>query len=311
MPQLASQQPVSIALVVSTSSGLSGLFHTFPEQPVGIVEIRRAVGAMRPTDCQKYCRRHGFKYRQIAPDNLAELQAVFTHWCIDLVVTFSVPILPMHTLAQTKFGALNLHSSLLPAYRGGNPLLWQVMDGVRTTGVSVHCLAEKADTGDVIAQVEIDRPYAIARKNLSHCLHVDTGVPLLRKAITQWVNGSGNVVPQPKISSTAAANHFPLNTLLTKLEKKDASLVELWDVACFLEHWPAEALGVKGWQRWFRWLPLRVEKPCIQCADVPLNEPLSFKKVGARLHLHHADGCLVFTPMFHWVSFLARLLVHR
>lgn len=52
--------------------------------------------------------------------------------------------------------AINLHGSLLPAYRGAAPIQWAVLNGDRTTGVSVQYLSERMDAGDVIASRETE-----------------------------------------------------------------------------------------------------------------------------------------------------------
>ena len=59
-------------------------------------------------------------------------------------------ILPDEMLALPKYGAVNVHGSLLPKYRGAAPIQWAVLNGDRVTGVSTMYLAHDMDTGDVI-----------------------------------------------------------------------------------------------------------------------------------------------------------------
>ena len=59
-------------------------------------------------------------------------------------------ILPAEMLALPKFGAVNVHGSLLPKYRGAAPIQWAVLNGDETTGVSTMFLSEGMDEGDVI-----------------------------------------------------------------------------------------------------------------------------------------------------------------
>ena len=58
-------------------------------------------------------------------------------------------ILPAEMLALPKFGAVNVHGSLLPKYRGAAPIQWAVLNGDRITGVSTMFLSEGMDEGDV------------------------------------------------------------------------------------------------------------------------------------------------------------------
>ena len=74
--------------------------------------------------------------RQLQPDILA-------------VVAYG-KILPAEMLALPKYGAVNVHGSLLPKYRGAAPIQWAVLNGDETTGVSTMFLSEGMDEGDVI-----------------------------------------------------------------------------------------------------------------------------------------------------------------
>jgi methionyl-tRNA formyltransferase len=55
-------------------------------------------------------------------------------------------------LATARRGALNLHGSLLPKYRGRAPVNWAVLHGETKTGVTLHYMATKPDAGDIVAQ---------------------------------------------------------------------------------------------------------------------------------------------------------------
>jgi methionyl-tRNA formyltransferase len=55
-------------------------------------------------------------------------------------------------LALPRRGALNMHGSLLPKYRGRAPVNWAVLHGERYTGATLHYMAEKPDAGDIVGQ---------------------------------------------------------------------------------------------------------------------------------------------------------------
>ena len=67
-----------------------------------------------------------------------------------LVVVAYGRILPDEFLALPKYGAINIHGSLLPKYRGAAPIQWAVLNGDTVTGVSSMYLAHEMDTGDII-----------------------------------------------------------------------------------------------------------------------------------------------------------------
>ena len=58
-------------------------------------------------------------------------------------------------LALPQRGALNMHGSLLPRYRGRAPVNWAVLHGERSTGATLHYMAEKPDAGDIVAQTAV------------------------------------------------------------------------------------------------------------------------------------------------------------
>lgn len=59
-------------------------------------------------------------------------------------------------LALPRVAAVNLHPSLLPAYRGRSPLNWVLVNGETRTGLTLHHMVAEADAGDIIAQVPLD-----------------------------------------------------------------------------------------------------------------------------------------------------------
>ncbi|WP_019416034.1 methionyl-tRNA formyltransferase [Paenisporosarcina sp. TG20] len=74
----------------------------------------------------------------------------------DLIVTAAFgQILPNELLESPEFGCINVHASLLPAYRGGAPIHQAIIDGQQETGVTIMYMAQKLDAGDIISQKSI------------------------------------------------------------------------------------------------------------------------------------------------------------
>ena len=65
-------------------------------------------------------------------------------------------LLPPKVLTLAKFGAINLHPSLLPKYRGRAPVNWAILEGETRLGLTAHFITPGMDSGDVIAQVSYD-----------------------------------------------------------------------------------------------------------------------------------------------------------
>ena len=64
-------------------------------------------------------------------------------------------ILPKSLLEIPKYGAINVHASLLPKYRGAAPIAWAILKGEKVTGVTTMMMDEGMDTGDILLQSEI------------------------------------------------------------------------------------------------------------------------------------------------------------
>jgi len=73
----------------------------------------------------------------------------------DLVVVVAFgQILPKSILNIPKYGAINVHASLLPKYRGAAPIAWAILNGEKVTGITTMVMDEGMDTGDILLQVE-------------------------------------------------------------------------------------------------------------------------------------------------------------
>ena len=81
-------------------------------------------------------------------ETIAELAA-------DLIVVVAFRILPREIFEMPKHGAINLHASLLPKYRGAAPIHRAIMKGEKETGVTTFFLQERVDTGNIILQARV------------------------------------------------------------------------------------------------------------------------------------------------------------
>ena len=74
----------------------------------------------------------------------------------DVFVVVAYRILPKSLIDLPKYGAVNLHASLLPKYRGAGPIQWSLMNGDKTTGVTVFQINPWVDRGEILLQKEMD-----------------------------------------------------------------------------------------------------------------------------------------------------------
>ena len=94
----------------------------------------------------------------IEPQNLFsdELKSELNILKPDIFIVVAYKILPDSIIAIPKYGALNLHASLLPKYRGAGPIQWALMNGDKKSGVTIFQIKSKVDTGDILMQKEVD-----------------------------------------------------------------------------------------------------------------------------------------------------------
>jgi methionyl-tRNA formyltransferase len=146
------------------------------------------------------------------PDRLRQLRPdVFA------VVAFS--ILPKRLLAVPRLGSVNVHPSLLPAYRGAAPIVWALFDGCAETGISTFLLNPRVDAGDILLQerVAIDREETAGE--LEARLAID-GARLLVRSLDGLEDGTVVPTPQP----TRGLSRAP------KLARDDGRLDWSWPV---------------------------------------------------------------------------------
>jgi methionyl-tRNA formyltransferase len=119
-----------------------------------------------------------------------------------LVIAFGQKI--ANTLVRLPHkGAINVHASLLPKYRGAAPVNWAIINGEKETGVSIITVAEKIDAGDIIAQaktqIEPDENAAHLHDRLS-----SLAAPLLLEAIDSIEAGKAVYAKQDDSLATKA-----------------------------------------------------------------------------------------------------------
>ena len=158
-----------------------------------------------------------------------------------LVVVAYGRILPQAFLDVAKYGSINVHGSLLPKYRGAAPIQWAVLNGDKTTGVSVQYMAAAMDAGDVIASRETEIGEFETSGELFDRLKT-LGAELLAETVRKIASGSVIRVPQNEADAT-----------YTKMLDKNMSPID-WNKSpreivkhiCGLNPWPVATTELGG-----------------------------------------------------------------
>ena len=129
----------------------------------------------------------------------------------DLIIAAAYgQIIPKEILVLPKFGALNIHPSLLPKYRGASPIQTAILNGDKETGITIILMDEKMDHGDIVASSKFKvQSSKITYNELSEKL-ADLGADLLIKTLPNWIEGK--IKPRPQDHSKAT---------FTKIIKKE------------------------------------------------------------------------------------------
>lgn len=150
-------------------------------------------------------------------------------------------ILPVNILELPRLGCINVHSSLLPKYRGAAPINWAILNGEDETGVTIMYMAEGMDTGDILAQaqtpIDLDENAAQLFDRLA-----DMGAKLLVDTVAALEAGKVQPIPQNEAQATRAPmlskELSPLNWVRTARQ--------LHDQVRGLYPWPAATAILDG-----------------------------------------------------------------
>ena len=120
-----------------------------------------------------------------------------------IVVAAYGRILPEDILNVPKHGSINVHSSILPKYRGAAPINWAILNGDAVTGVSIMYMAKELDAGDVIlcreTAIDPDEDALALTARLA-----ELGADALHDAVAQLENGTAQRVEQDHSAYTYA-----------------------------------------------------------------------------------------------------------
>jgi len=94
----------------------------------------------------------------LKPENLKDNQflANLESWQADIYTVVAFRILPEAVFEMPRFGAINLHGSLLPKYRGAAPIQWAIWNGDKQTGVTTFLIQKQVDTGNILKQAKVE-----------------------------------------------------------------------------------------------------------------------------------------------------------
>lgn len=253
-----------------------------PPAPSGLRQ-RLAAALRAPRHLGRLCRSADVPYWYMTDGATAGFLGWLRDLKPDLLCVYSMSeLLPAEALSIPRLGAINLHGSLLPAYRGPQVYWWMLWDGASTTGPTVHRLDASEDTGPIIAQ----RGFPITPEDDMTSLSAKTiaiGAGLMLQAVEDFERGTVNEVPQPATSPTLRARRVrkdELPAMIRHTEWQTARLSRVLRAGLADPRDLAPALQVRGPGRWtFTSIPHRAGGDAIMVR-------------GSRVVFNCADGAL-------------------
>lgn len=223
--RLAADPRWSVVLAVSQPDRPKGRDLALQPTPVK----RAALEAGIPVDQPAKARDPGFldRLRALAPDLI--------------VVAAYGQLLPQALLDIPRHGCLNVHTSLLPAYRGAAPIQWALADGLHETGVTLMRMDAGLDTGPIVTTATTP----IHDQDNGQTLHdrlAELGGDLLVRSLPDYL--AGRLPPRPQPAEGVS--------LARKITKEDGRLawerpaVELWRRLRAFTPWPGAFCHAEG-----------------------------------------------------------------
>ena len=188
----------SLKRLVEEGHELCGVF-TQPDKP------KNRGHKLTPSPVKEYALSQGLEVYQPLKMRDGEALAIVERLAPELIVVAAYgKILPEDILETPPYGSINVHSSLLPKYRGAAPINWAILDGETETGVSIMYMAKELDAGDVILQKTT--PIGPEEDALSLTIRLaELGAEALSETVTALGNGTAGRTPQDGSKMTYAS----------------------------------------------------------------------------------------------------------
>ena len=188
----------SLKRLVEDGHELCGVF-TQPDKP------KNRGHKVTPSPVKEYALSQGLEVYQPLKMRDGEAFSIVEKLAPELIVVAAYgKILPDDILNLPQYGSINVHSSLLPKYRGAAPINWAILDGETETGVSIMYMAKELDAGDVILQKTT--PIDPREDALTLTMRLaELGAEALSETVEALKNGTAVRTPQDHSKMTYAS----------------------------------------------------------------------------------------------------------
>ncbi len=169
----------------------------------------------------------------------------------DLGIVLGTRILKRALFSLPRLGCLNLHKGKVPEYRGMPPGFWELYDGQKSAGITVHFVDDGLDTGDIVGESEVAIQPTETPESLKSKLDQE-GIVVLAGAVEQLSRGTATRRPQPP--STQKARTRPTRVQVEALAARTPHWRRLGDGRQILKNAAWLLLFYSGLYSLLRWM---------------------------------------------------------
>jgi methionyl-tRNA formyltransferase len=132
----------------------------------------------------------------LQPTNISEINKQLQQYRPDIIVVVAyAQKIPKEILDIPKYGVFNVHGSLLPKYRGASCLQAPILNGDKKTGITIMKMDSGLDSGDILAQKEIE----LTPQDTASTVHdrlAELGAGILPRSLKSYIQGKAKTEPQ-------------------------------------------------------------------------------------------------------------------
>lgn len=246
---------------------------TQPDQPVGRKQI------LTPPPTKIWTEHHNIPVFQ--PEKLKEFDYSSLECDINIVAQYG-KIIPNHIIEAPQYKTLNVHTSLLPKYRGASPIQTALLNGETETGVTIMLMSEELDAGPILLQkkttIESDETYQELDSRLALI-----GTEALLETFPLYIEGTLSPLPQNEKEAT-------FTKILTREDGKidwKKTAQEIYNQYRGLTPWP----GI-----WTTFNSKRLKLLKIQPSSLVLS-PGQIDVQDEKMYIGTADGSITVTSL--------------
>lgn len=227
----------------------------------------------------------------------SEAQELLHRAAPDVIVSVNYrSIVPPSILRIPSRGAINVHGSLLPKYRGRTPAVWAIINGEEKTGITIHYMAPEVDAGDIILQEEIPLTlHDTAGKVVER--FVERVPVLVVKALRFLDAGTVAARPQDHAGATYGGRRTPEDGRIPWAQP--ARRVYDW-IRALTHPYPGAFTSLRGRRVWI-W-----DASLLDDAEAPLRRPGSVAGVQIAVRRPQCGLIVAASPgrlVVHWMQF--------